>query len=245
MLETKTQFERANLKLSVILPCLNEKEAIPSCMEGFKSLNRHLVIQNHSLEVILVDDGSIDGSAEVAKASYPDIKVIVNSSTRGYGSSLKRGFQEATGDAVAMMDVDSTYNATDFAHLIQPFLEQRNVLVIGARDQLQGGFSAWRSFGNNVMRFFARKLLYKKDYDICSGMRVFDSDFAKKLTNLPNNGFSFAIAIIEFAEQSKYKIIQLPISYSKRIGDSKLNSLFEGITHLSLIFQFWFHRSKN
>jgi hypothetical protein len=144
-----------------------------------------------------------------------------------------------------MMDVDSTYDATDLAYLIQPLQEDQNKIVIGARDQHQGGFSLWRSFGNNVMRFFARALLYKKDYDICSGMRVFSSDFAKKLVALPNNGFSFAIAIIECAEQNNLKIVQLPISYSKRIGQSKLNSLFEGVTHLSLIFQFWLHRSKN
>lgn len=228
-----------------MLPCLNEKEAIPSCLSSLKKLNRLLQIQNHSLEIILVDDGSTDGSADAALLAHPDVKILKNFSTMGYGNSLKRGFKEATGDAVAMMDVDSTYDATDLMQLIQPLLTQKNIIVIGARDQYQGGFSHWRSFGNNVMRFFARVLLYKKDYDICSGMRVFNSEFAKKLVNLPNNGFSFAIAIIECAEQNKLKIVQLPISYSKRIGQSKLNSLFEGVTHLSLIFQFWFYRSKN
>lgn len=233
------------MKLSVVLPCLNEKEAIPTCLGSLEKLNKMLQLQKHSLEVILVDDGSSDGSAEVAQLVHSEIKILKNSSTMGYGNSLKRGFQAATGEAVAMMDVDSTYDATDLIQLIQPLLMQKNIIVIGARDQYQGGFSHWRSFGNNIMRFFARSLLYKNDYDICSGMRVFSSDFAKKLVTLPNNGFSFAIAIIEYAELNNVKIVQLPISYSKRIGQSKLNSLFEGITHLSLIFQFWLSRSKN
>lgn len=233
------------MKLSVVLPCLNEKEAIPSCLESLKKLERHLLDQNDSLEVILIDDGSTDGSAELAALKFPGIKILSNKKTLGYGSSLKKGFLEATGDAVAMMDVDSTYEATDLTYLLELLMKQDKTIVLGARKSNEGGFSAWRSFGNSVMRFFARVLLYRKDYDICSGMRVFRSDFAKKLTEVPNNGFSFAIAIIEFAEKNNYKIEQLPISYSKRIGQSKLNSLFEGVTHLSLIFQFWFCRSKN
>jgi len=233
------------LKLSVVLPCLNENEAIPSCLGSLLKLQSQLIAQGDTLEVVLVDDGSTDGSSQTAQETFPGIKILTNSNTEGYGSSLKKGFSAATGDYVAMMDVDSTYDASDFIKLIEPIKNENKILVIGARNMHQGGFTTWRSFGNSVMRFFAKALLYKQDYDICSGMRVFDSHFAKKLSSLPNNGFSFAIAIIEFAEKNNYKIIQLPISYSKRIGESKLNSLFEGVTHLTLIFQFWLLRPKN
>jgi len=229
--------------VSIILPCLNEADAIPNCIRHLIQLQGQLKIQNQNLEVILVDDGSIDGSASLAVRLLPSVKVIRNEKTSGYGQALKSGFNLATGDYVAMMDVDNTYDPKDILNLQKKLMNDSLDLVLGFRSEQTGGFSHWRLFGNRVMRFFASRLLFCGNMDICSGMRFMRKDLAKQLTQVEQNGFSFAIAMLEFCHHQNKKMGQVQISYSKRLGDSKLNSLFEGVTHLSLIFRFWLNRT--
>ncbi len=229
-------------KISIVLPCLNEADAIPNCIVNLLELERQLHQSSMQLEVLLVDDGSRDGSADLARKLMPQIKIIKHTKTRGYGSALKSGFQQATGAVVSMMDIDNTYHPSDILKLYLKLQNESLDLVIGYRAEDMGGFSSWRLFGNYLMRFFAKWLLNSGDMDICSGMRVMRQPLASELTQVKQDGFSYAIAMLEYAHSKGKKLGQIKIAYSQRLGQSKLNSLIEGVSHISLIFRFWISR---
>lgn len=229
--------------VSIVLPCLNEVDAIPNCVASLLRLESQLKLRSQNLEVILVDDGSVDGSSDLASQMLPSIKILRHPTTLGYGRALKSGFKIATGDTVAMMDIDNTYHPQDILSLHEKLQNDTLDLVLGYRSEDMGGFSAWRLFGNRVMRFFASRLLYCGNMDICSGMRIMRNGLAQELTHVEQDGFSFAIAMLEYCHQKQKKMGQIRIAYSKRLGDSKLNSLIEGVTHLALILRFWISRT--
>jgi glycosyltransferase involved in cell wall biosynthesis len=229
--------------VSLILPCLNESEAIPPFMIKLSHARDYLLNAGYSLEVILVNDGSTDGSIALAKKFYPEIQVVSHDKNLGYGKALKTGFSLARGQFLAMMDIDDTYNPNDLAQLLDLLRSERADLVLGFRSENSEGFNSWRLFGNRMLRFFSRVLLFKLDLDVCSGIRVMTHDFGISLLNLEQGGFSFAIAMIEHCYRQGKNVKQVPIKYFVRRGSSKLNSIREGFSHIFLIFRFWLGRS--
>ncbi|MGO9313090.1 MAG: glycosyltransferase family 2 protein, partial [Syntrophobacteraceae bacterium] len=141
-------------KLSVVVPCYNEERTLA------KSINRVLQIADNSLslEIIIVDDGSKDGSLAIANSlqkQHPETIVLLrHDKNQGKGASLRTGFKKATGDFVAIQDADLEYNPQDLRKLIVPLIENDADVVLGSRFLSYGAHRViyfWHYVGNSIL----------------------------------------------------------------------------------------------
>ncbi len=115
-------------KLSIIIPVFNERKTIPTVLAAIRKVDLPL-----EKEVILIDDGSTDGSKEILKALGNDYKIILSDKNMGKGASVKKGFQSATGDIMLIQDADMEYNPQEYYSLIKPIIEGEADVVYGSR----------------------------------------------------------------------------------------------------------------
>ena len=146
-------------KLSIIIPCYNEEKTLKKCVD------RVLQISNESLalEIIIVDDSSIDNSYTIASSlsdRYKEISVLHHDINQGKGASLRTGFAKATGDFVAVQDADLEYDPNDLKKLIVPLINGDADVVFGSRFLSSGAHRVlyfWHYLGN---RFLLKTLLF-------------------------------------------------------------------------------------
>ena len=119
--------------LSVVIPALNEENAIADIIERILAVKGAVAeVGVAELELIVVDDGSQDRTAQII-ASYPDVILIQHQTNQGYGAAIKTGFRQAKGDLLAFLDADGTYPPEFFPQLCRPLVEGQADLVIGSR----------------------------------------------------------------------------------------------------------------
>ena len=201
---------KTNIELSIVMPCLNEIRTLPICIkkaQGF--LNKH----NIRGEIIVADNGSTDGSIEVARKMDA---VIVNVEKRGYGAALACGIEVAYGTYIIMGDCDDSY---DFSALL-PFVErlrEGNELVVGNR--FRGGIRTGampllhRYFGNPVLTWLGRLLFKSSCGDFYCGLRGFSKEAYKKMAPW-SNGMEFALEMMVRATAFKLRIAEVPTTLS-------------------------------
>ncbi len=228
--------------ISLVIPCLNEAPAIPSVMDRLHTVQEQLSQVGWKLETLVVDDGSTDSTPEILQQYISRIKMITHSENLGYGQALKTGFAQARGELIAMMDMDATYDPMDILLLLQQMQKENLDVVFGNRLIPQSDLTAWRRFGNNLFGFLFRHFLKLPHTDVCSGLRLFKRKFVPSILELPYRGFNLSIAMSALFLTSTSRCKQIPISYSARLGESKLMSWVEGWTHLYVILLQW---SKN
>jgi len=225
-----------NPELSIIIPCLNEEEAIASCL-----LEVQKAIKEYSLaaELIVVDNNSKDKSAAIVRSyqnSFPELQ-LVREEREGYGLAYLKGFTVARGKYIFMADADSSY---DFLE-INKFLDKLKVgydLVVGNRfaGLMVKKSMSWshRYLGNPFLSFLVRFFFQVKINDIHCGARAI-SRAALDRINLHTGGMEFASEMIIKASRQKLKITEIPINYRPRLGESKLHSLTDAWRHLRFI----------
>lgn len=230
-----------NQTISLVIPCYNENTAIPVVVKRLESAREQLKKMNWDLEVLVVDDGSSD-TTPTELSRHPIFRVITHSENLGYGQALKSGFAQAKGELIAMMDMDATYDPINLVDLLEHLQTKNLDVVFGNRLLPESDFSAWRLFGNRLFGFLFKHCLKLPDTDVCSGFRLFRRQYVPAILELPYRGFNLSIAMSVFflTHTTRYK--QVPISYSARIGESKLMSWYEGWTHLHVIFTQWKRR---
>jgi glycosyltransferase involved in cell wall biosynthesis len=223
-------------KISIILPCLNEEEAVKTCLD---SLILVIHEQKLSAEVIIVDNGSIDRTIEYINdylIKFNNIKLFIENK-RGYGSALMKGFEHAEGDFFYMADCDTTYDFNQISDFINK-LEEGYDMVIGNRFSGNMESNAMpfhkKHIGNPVLSFLTRSFFKIKIHDMHCGARAFKKDIYRKLS-LNTTGMEFASEMIIKAAKKKFKITEIPIIYKKRLGDSKLNTFSDGWRHLRFL----------
>ena len=214
----------------MVLPCLDEAETVAGCVRtAFEVLAR----EGLDGEVIVVDNGSVDGSAELAKDAGAR---VVYEPRRGYGSAYLAGFAEATGDYIVMADSDLTYDLADLPRFLAE-LDAGAELVMGDRmDNIQPGAMVWlhRYVGNPVLAA-ALNLLFKTGvHDPHCGMRAFRRD-ALTAMDLRTTGMEFASEMVIRAAKQGLVIRELPIAYHPRRGESKLSRFRDGWRHLRFL----------
>ncbi len=222
--------------LSVVIPAYNEEQAIGSVLERTMAVAPSLAEAGLGLEVIVVDDGSGDGTAEVV-ARCPQVRLLRHPTNRGYGAALKTGFQAARGELLAFLDADGTYPPEALPALCRPLLEHSADLTIGCR--MAGGKSrmpAVRWLGNLFFAGLLSLLGNRPVRDSASGMRVFRRDVLSILYPLPD-GLNFTPAMSARALHEGLRIAEVPIAYEERVGESKLHPLRDGIRFLSSILE--------
>lgn len=216
--------------VSVVIPCLNEAENIVACVnEAWDALERNEIPG----EVIVVDNGSTDGSAALAEAAGA---TVVHETRRGYGSAYLAGFAAATGDYIVMADADLTYDFADIPRFVRE-LDAGAQLVMGDRmDSIHDGAMPWlnRHVGNPLLSGFLNLLYHTNVRDVHCGMRALRRDVLPVL-DLNSTGMEFASEMVIRAARAKLDIREFPIEYHPRGGESKLSPMRDGWRHLRLI----------
>ena len=223
------RFERAPL-VSVVIPCLNEASNIEACVRRAQgALQREGMLG----EVVVADNGSTDGSAELAASAGAR---VIREPRRGYGSAYLAGFEAANGRYIVMADSDLTYYFDDIPRFVAE-LEGGAELVMGDRmDNIHPGAMPWlhRYVGNPVLTGVLNLFFRTGVKDAHCGMRAFRSEVLPAL-DLRSTGMEFASEMVIRASKAGLKISQVPIEYHPRQGDSKLSSFRDGWRHLRFL----------
>ncbi|MDP9285544.1 MAG: glycosyltransferase family 2 protein [Actinomycetota bacterium] len=216
--------------VSVVIPCLNEAENIVHCVETAL----HVLDENKIRgEVIVADNGSDDGSAELAQAAGA---TVVHEPRRGYGRAYLAGFAAARGDYIVMVDADLTYDFNEIPRFVKE-LDDGGELVMGNRMQnIQPGAMPWmnRYIGNPLLSGFLKLLFRTTIRDAHCGMRAVRRDVLPRL-ELRTAGMEFASEMVIRAARAELDVREFPIALHPRGGESKLNPFTDGWRHLRLM----------
>lgn len=217
-----------DLSTSIIIPAYNEEEAIGATLKRLVDLKIH---EKH--EIIVVDDGSSDSTAEIV-ASYP-VKLYRHHINKGYGASLKTGVRRATGKYVIMMDSDGQHNPEDIAR-IEDLLGEFD-MVIGERTK--GSFQVKRrKAGKRLIKKMGEYLVEQKLPDYNSGFRGFRREEIASMLHLMPNGFSFSTTSTLAYLKEGYNVGTIPIEVSERIGrKSNVKMVKDGSKTILLLFR--------
>jgi glycosyltransferase involved in cell wall biosynthesis len=200
------------MKLSVLVPVYNEKGTIEQILKRIKSVDI-------DKEIIVVDDGSTDGTKEVLSAlKEPGIKLIFHQKNLGKGAALRTAIKEASGDIVIFQDADLEYDPNDYASLIKPITEGMADVVYGSRmlgGKLQRVYMFWHKLGNNFLTFLVNLLYNTTLTDMETGYKVFKREVIKSL-NLKSNDFAIEPEITAKIFKKKYRVYETSISYYGR-----------------------------
>jgi glycosyltransferase involved in cell wall biosynthesis len=220
--------------LSIILPCLNEAETIGVCVEKAR---RALAGMGLEGEVIVADNGSTDGSRELARSMGAR---VVDQPIKGYGAAYLKGLEAARGDYIVMGDSDDTYDFLDAPKLIKE-LEAGADMVLGSRFKgniLPGAMSfSHRYIGNPILSGILNLFFGSRISDCHSGFRAFTREAAQRL-KLSTLGMEFASEMIVSALRHRLRIVEVPIIYHPRKGESKLESLSDAWRHMRFMLLF-------
>ncbi len=216
-------------QVSVVLPCLNEEGAIGICIGKIREV---FAREGLAGEIIVVDNGSTDRSAAVAAAAGAR---VVLEARKGYGSAYLRGLREARGRLVVIGDSDNTYDFNEIPLFLEPLRSGRADLVIGSRfrGRMQKGAMSWshRYLGNPVLSGIFRLFFRTRLSDIHCGMRAFTRE-AYQAMQLRTLGMEFASEMVFSALNRDLRIVEVPVSYAPREGESKLSPLYDAWRHL-------------
>ena len=213
--------------LSVVIPAYNEENGIKEIAERVLAVGPALKkVGVEHLELLVVDDGSKDRTAEVAE-SIPGVSLIRHPKNKGYGAALKTGFSKASGELIGFLDADGTYPPEYFPQLCESALNGSD-LVIGSR---MAGTDSKMPVTRRVGNFFFANLLSilgrQKVTDSASGMRVFKREILEHIYPLPD-GLNLTPVMSTRALHEGIKIVEVPIPYSERVGRSKLSVIRDG-----------------
>lgn len=221
-------------KLSVVIPAYNEENGIAEIMNRTLAVREALRAAGvEEFELLVVNDGSRDRTREIAEeiaAGATDVRVITQVN-RGYGGALKTGFSQATGELIGFLDADGTYPPEYFPQLCTAAMKGAD-LVIGSR--MAGEESKMplvRRIGNWLFATLLSILGWQRVTDSASGMRVFKRSSLERMYPLPN-GLNLTPVQSTRAIHEGLKVVEVPITYSERVGRSKLSALRDGTVFL-------------
>ena len=223
------------IEVSVVMPCLNEAEGVGVCVE--KAL-RAIASMGVVGEVVVVDNGSTDGSPEIAARAGAR---VVHERRRGYGSAYLRGFAEARGRYLVMGDADDTYDFLAIPQFVAPLREQGFDMVMGSRlkGNILPGAMPWshRWIGNPILSGMLRLLFKTSVSDSHCGMRAFTREAYQRM-RLQTTGMEFASEMVVNSLREDLKIHEIPITYHPRIGESKLSGFRDAWRHVRFMLLF-------
>lgn len=212
-------------RIITVIPTLNEERAIGNVIKGLKAQLRW----DH--EILVVDGHSTDRTVELAKSA--GAKVIFQKG-RGYGDAYLSGFEYALQnldpDIILMIDGDGTYDPLDVAIILEPLLKGKADLVIGNRfpHMDPGAMNPLNIVGNKILSWIARRLTRIHIYDTQCGLRALTASLLRKMY-LTSTGMPLAIEMLVEAKEIGARIVEVPVRYHPRIGESKLRPIRDGL----------------
>ena len=236
--------DKKNFKLSVIIPCYNEKKTIQAILKKIiESLNNYKIVD---YEIIIVDDSSDDGTKELLNEIKNKEKMVVffHETNLGKGAAIQTAIQHLTGDITIIQDADLEYDPYDYNKLLLPFFETNADVVYGSRFLGGGKYTRihffWHYLANKILTFFCNSLINLNLTDMETGYKVFKSSILKSIT-LREKTFAFEPEITIKLSKKKCKFYEVPITYNGRsYEDGKKIGLKDAFIALKAIILYSF-----
>ena len=211
--------DRQKFKISIIIPCYNEKDTIKDIIKKIiKSLQNYEILR---YEILIVDDFSDDGTGEVLKDFENDkeIQIFSHSTNLGKGAAIHTALEHITGDITIIQDADLEYDPFDYHKLLIPFFETNADVVYGSRFLGGGKYVRihffWHYLANKILTFICNLFINLNLSDMETGYKVFKTS-ALKSVNLKEKSFSFEPEVTIKLAKKNYKFFEVPITYNGR-----------------------------
>ena len=216
------------VKNTVIVPSYNEEKAIAKVLENI------LNVIDESYEIIVVDDGSRDNTVQIA-SNYP-CKVIVHGQNLGKGAAIRTGIKYAQGENILFIDADDTYPVEAIQKIVE---ELKSFDMVVARRITRVNINFFNRIGNIFFKKLIQMFYHSPSTDPLSGLYGLRKEYLKKM-QVQSIGFEIETEITIKASQMGLRIKEIPISYNKRMGDSKLDPIKDGYRILHTIISYMF-----
>lgn len=225
------------MKLSVVIPCFNERETISEILDAVRTCG------HPDLEIIVVDDFSTDGSRDLLKNELKAKcdQVLFHEKNRGKGAALRTGIAAATGDLVIVQDADLEYNPGEFLKLMQPILDGKADVVYGSR--FAGGephrvLYYWHSLGNAFLTTLSNMFTNLNLTDMETCYKLFRREIIQSL-NLVEDRFGFEPEVTAKVARQNVRIYEIGISYTGRTyGEGKKIGWKDGVRAIYAILKY-------
>ena len=220
--------------LSIIIPAFNEAAFLPEVI-------RRVVETPYDKEIIIVDDGSTDGTREYLKGLVSEgIKVIVHEKNTGKGAAMRTGIAVASGDVVIVQDADLEYDPKDYPILLEPIMQGKADVVYGSR--FLGGphrvLFFWHSVGNSFITLISNMFTDLNLTDMETGYKAFRKKVFEVIT-IESNRFGFEPEITAKVAKKGFRIYEVPISYSGRsYQEGKKITWKDGVKAVFTVFKY-------
>jgi len=224
--------------LTIVIPALNEEDAIGTTIQRCLDARDHIVAASSvdAVELVVVSDGSSDRTEEIAKG-FAEVSVLAFDANRGYGAAIKTGWQHGRGEYLAFLDGDGTCDPCFFADLCGAIDTQGSDIALASRMGPDSEMPRIRTLGNRIFAWLLGALSKRSVDDTASGMRVVRRACLEELYPLPD-GLHFTPAMsARVLIADSLKIVELPMAYAERTGESKLSVLRDGLRFLMAILR--------
>ena len=210
---------KENFKLSIIIPCYNEKNTIEIILKRIiQNLNNYKFL---NYEILIVDDCSTDGTIQILKQLDNDNKIFIHFHNKnlGKGAAIHTALKHLTGEVVIIQDADLEYDPSDYHKLLTPFFEANADVVYGSRFLGGGKYVRthffWHYIANKILTFVCNLFINLNLTDMETGYKVFKSSVLRSIT-IKENSFSFEPEVTIKLAKKKYKFFEVPITYNGR-----------------------------
>ncbi len=202
------------MKVSVVIPCFNEHDTIEQIVNAVR------MAPLSEREIIVVDDGSTDGTTAVLKEKIAPLvdRIIYHPHNRGKGAALRAGFGATTGDVILVQDADLEYNPAEYLILLEPIFSGEADAVFGSRfmsGRPHRVLYFWHMVGNRLVTLLSNMLTNLNLTDVETGYKAFRGSVIKKL-DLREDRFGFEVEIASKLARARCRIYEVGVSYSGR-----------------------------
>lgn len=215
-------------KLSILIPAYNESTGIGRTLEELIAF-----VNMEETEIIVVDDGTLDNTADIVKG-FPEVKLVQHEVNKGYGTAIKTGTRAAAGEIVAWYDADGQHRPEDLKKVVDEIINKDLDYCIGVRGK-DSYVDKSRVLGKFILRMFLRVVTLKKVTDFNSGLRAFKREVLLRYLSLLPKRFGASTVTTLLMQEEDYNGSEVPILVRARIGKSSVKQLKDGLRTIMLI----------